>query len=155
MEDDALARFRTSYWSVVHSLDVLRIRVWEERELTLPQLRVLFLLRTNPGAVTSFIAARLGVTMSTVSGLVDKLVRAGLVERSQNPDDRRVVPLWLTAEGEALVGEVRQVNRAYLASLAESLGDDLEMVTQALERLEAAVRSMPVPREPGQVEVPI
>jgi DNA-binding MarR family transcriptional regulator len=145
--DDIVARFRTAYWAAVHNLDALRLSAWEERGLTLPQLRVLFLIRANPGMTTNSLAQRLALTMSTVSGLVDKLVRAGLVARGQHPEDRRVIPLFLTDEGRAVVGEIRQGNRAYLAGLAEQLGDELEPITEALERLAAAIERMPAIRE--------
>jgi hypothetical protein len=117
-DDELLSRFRTAYWAVVHNLDVRRLQVWEERGLT-----------------------------ATISGLVDKLVRAGLVERRQNADDRRVIPLWLTSEGQATAGEIGQGNRAYLAALAEQLGDDLGPVTATLERLAEAIERLPAASE--------
>ena len=136
--DEQLSRFRRAYWATVHSADPLRLRAWEERGVTLPQLRILFSLREQPGATTSALAANLGLTMPTVSGQVDKLVKAGLVARGSSPDDRRVIPLRLTDEGQATVGEIRVGNQAYLAELAAALDGDLEQVTRALERLASA-----------------
>lgn len=145
--DDLPDRFRHAYWAVVHHLDALRLRAWEEHGLTLAQLRVLFLLRASPGATTNMLASEMGVTMPTVSGLVDKLARAGLVERCQRADDRRVVPLRLTSEGAAVVGEIRHGNRAYLAGIAERLGPELEPITEALEQLAGVIESQD--EEPG------
>lgn len=123
-------------------MDILRLHLWEDQGLTLPQLRVLLVLRAHPGTATHELSSKLGVTMSTISGLVDKLVRAGLVERCQDPDDRRVVPLRLTEQGEALVGEVRQINQTYLESLISLLGpEDVERATPLLERLAEAADS--------------
>jgi DNA-binding MarR family transcriptional regulator len=146
-EDDVFGRFRAAYWAVVHNLDVRRLQVWEERGLTLPQLRVLFYVRAHPGTTTNALASLLGLTTATISGLVDKLVRAGLIERRPSEDDRRVIPLWLTPEGQATVGEIRQGNRAYLAALAEHLGDDLGPVTATLEQLVAAIERLPAASE--------
>lgn len=151
--EEVTARFRRAYWTVVHNLDVLRLRVWEERGLTLPQLRVLFFLRAHPGTTTNALATHLSLSVPTVSGLVDKLVRAGLVERGRRANDRRVIPLWLTEEGQAVVGEIRQGNRAYLAGLAEGLGDDLEPITVALERLAEAIDRLPATPEIPEIEV--
>lgn len=137
--EDIEDRFRRSYWAVVHSVDTLRLRAWEERGLTLPQLRILFLLRANPGITTNVLARRLRLTVPTVSGLVDKLSRAGLVERGQREDDRRVIPLTLTKEGEATAGQIRDINRAYMHDIAMSLGGDIGSITESLEGLAAAI----------------
>jgi len=145
-------RFRRAYWAIVHNLDLLRLRAWEERGLSLPKLRLLFLLRAQPGLATHTLAADLGVTSATVSELVDKLVRAELVERGQRADDRRSIPLSLTVEGQTAVGEIRQGNRAYLADLAEALGDDLGPVTAALERLAMAIERRPASPEASRGE---
>lgn len=141
-----MARFRASYWAVVHNVDAVRLCTWEEHGLTLPQLRILFHIRAHPGVTTHALSEFLGLTVPTISGLVDKLARAGLVERGRRADDRRVIPLCLSAEGMAVVGEIRQGNRAYLAGVAERLGDDLAPVTTALERLMEAAGSLPTAR---------
>jgi DNA-binding MarR family transcriptional regulator len=143
MEEDLATRFRKAYWAIVHNVDVLRLRIWEERDITLPQLRVLSYLRANPGATTNALARALGLTAPTVSGLVEKLAIAGLVARGVNPDDRRVIPLALTAEGLGVISEIRQGNSAYLTELAGELGDDLASTVQALEQLVAAIDKRP------------
>src|SRR5260370_20023032 len=112
MDDDLELRFRRSYWALVHYVDTRRLRTWEDRGLTLPQLRVLFHLRAQPGITTNALAQQLGLTTPTVSGLVDKLARAGLVERGLRAEDRRVIPLMLTDEGVATVGAIREGNQA-------------------------------------------
>ena len=137
--DDLTPRFRKSYWALVHFVDTLRLRAWEERGLTLAQLRILFYLRAQPDSTTNALARRLGLTVATVSGLVDKLTRAGFVERGQRAKDRRVIPLRLTEEGQAIAGEIREGNRLYLDTLAESLGEDLASITIALERLQQGI----------------
>jgi DNA-binding MarR family transcriptional regulator len=145
MEENITSRFRTAYWALVHNMDIMRLRTWEERGITLPQLRILFVLRAHPGTTTHRLAKLLGLTAPTVSGLVDKLVRAGLVARGQHPDDRRIIPLELTDEGRGLVGAISEHSQAYLNELAAELGPDLESATRALERLAAAVARHPAP----------
>jgi DNA-binding MarR family transcriptional regulator len=143
MEEELATRFRKAYWAIVHNVDVLRLHIWEERGITLPQLRVLSYLRAYPGATTNTVAKALGLTAPTVSGLVDKLVIAGLVARGSNPDDRRVIPLSLTEEGTGVISEIRQGNSAYLTELARDMGDDLAAITDTLEQLVAAIGARP------------
>jgi MarR family transcriptional regulator, organic hydroperoxide resistance regulator len=143
--EEPVDQFRRAYWAVVHRLDTLRLRTWEEHGLSLPKLRLLFLLRARPGVNAQTLVGELGITAATVSELVEKLVRAGLVERGRQHDDRRRIPLALTAAGQAIVGEISVGNRAYLADVAALLDGDLAPVTAALERLDAAMGQRPAP----------
>ena len=136
-----MERFSRAYWAAIHIMDQLRLQVWEERGLTLPQLRVLFLVRSNPDITTNALAARLRITVSTVSGLVDKLVRADLIERRSDPGDRRVIPLRLTEEGQAVAGEIGEKGAQLMEVVAQALGDDLDSVTRCLEDVVEAAHS--------------
>lgn len=128
-------QFRATYWQVVHDSDAVRLHQWEQWHVTLPQLRVLHQIRRTPGVTTRDLARMLGITVSTTSGLVIKLADRGLIERSSVPDDRRQIPLRLSAQGEALLGEMRGPSVAFLNEVIRGLGGDLHEVTAALERL--------------------
>lgn len=132
-------RFRAAYWQVVNELDTSRLQQWEQSHLTLPQLRVLFQVRRAPGITTGQLAKWLGITVSTTSGLVTKLVHAGLVVRGSSASDRRQIPLELSEAGQRLAGElVRDTTLPFLQAVGEELGNDLDEVTGALEILAAA-----------------
>ncbi|MCC7372911.1 MAG: MarR family transcriptional regulator [Chloroflexi bacterium] len=137
-DDERQARFRKAFWRAFSEADSIRLRQWERSSVTLPQLRVLYHLRRRPHSTTGELARRLGITVSTTSGLVIKLVDRGLVARGSLADDRRQAPLSLTDEGAALLGELSEEGRAFLARVADRLGDDLDTVTAALERLAEA-----------------
>ena len=131
-------RFRAAYRCAYRELDSIRLRQWERSHLTLPQLRILFQVRRSPGVTTGQLARTVGITMSTTSGLVAKLVNAGLVARGHVSEDRRQIPLDLTEAGRALAGELAEYSQPFLNRLAEALGDDLEPVIAALELLAGA-----------------
>jgi DNA-binding MarR family transcriptional regulator len=131
-------RFRAAYWKALQELDTLRLHQWEQSQLTMPQLRVLFQVRRSPGITTGHLSRNMGITMSTTSGLVGKLVDGGLVARSSSLDDRRQIPLQLTETGQQLAGELAEFTRPFLDGLAEELGQDIESVVTALETLIAA-----------------
>jgi MarR family transcriptional regulator, organic hydroperoxide resistance regulator len=136
---DALSsRFRQAFWRAFREADSIRLRQWERSHVTLPQLRVLYHLRRHPESTTGELARRLGITVSTTSGLVIKLVDRGLVMRGSLADDRRQAPLRLSDDGAALLGELSEDGRAHLSDVADRLGDDLEPVIQALELLAEA-----------------
>ena len=131
-------RFRAAYWRALYELDSLRLSQWEQSQLTLPQLRVLFQVRRSPKITTGQLARCMGITMSTTSGLVAKLADRGLVSRSSSADDRRQIPLELTEKGRQLAGELAEVTRPFLDELADELGPDLTQVVAALEDLTSA-----------------
>ncbi len=79
--------------------DPLRFRAWAEMGLTTAQLRVLFMVREQPGVTAGELANRLGVTPPTISGIVDRLVKLKLVRRDDDKSDRRLVRNSLTEGG--------------------------------------------------------
>ena len=81
-------------------------------------------IASEPGRSQRAIATQLGVLPSKLVLLVDELETEGLVERRQNPDDRRNYALHLTAKGNRSLRELAKVAAAHsrdlLAPLSES-----------------------------------
>ncbi|TQJ61390.1 MarR family transcriptional regulator [Arthrobacter sp. SLBN-83] len=71
-----------------------------------PQLRVLVRIHSLGPQNLGGVAAELGVHASNATRICDRLVAAGLLERREDPADRRYVRLELTADGHALVDSV-------------------------------------------------
>jgi DNA-binding MarR family transcriptional regulator len=80
--------------------------------VTLPQFRALVLLRALGTTPAGTLAARLGVTASTGTRLVSRLVRGGWVKRGASETDRRLISLTLTDKGTHLVDETRRREHA-------------------------------------------
>lgn len=76
---------------------------WCGLKLTGPQLQVLFLAVAHAGPSGPFIQHRLRMLPSTLTRIADKLVAAGLVERRQASDDRRLVYYLPTEQGRRLI----------------------------------------------------
>ena len=91
--------------------------------LDLPTLQVksLFFI-TNRGS-TNFknLAATLKVTPSNLTGVIDRLVEQGLVSRTENPEDRRMMVLKATEKGDSLVSELRERRLSYLTKALNDL----------------------------------
>ena len=131
-------------------IDPIRVRTWKDLELTVTQLRVLFLLRVAPGMPAGALAEDLRVTPPTVTGLVDRLVRMGVVRREEDPKDRRLVRNVLTEQGQEALGEVEREGRALLTELFERLSaGDLARLVDSLEALVAAADELTAPLEAG------
>ena len=91
---------------LLHSLLVSSAPAWVDLSLTLPQLRVLFVVAHGGGCSVMHIARDLHIGEPTASHLVDRLVKAGLVHRDEDPEDRRRVLVGLSAAGEGLIGRL-------------------------------------------------
>ena len=92
--------------------------------LSIPQFDLLSTLTEQEGISQSELAERLYVTKGNVSGLVDRLVQAGLVERRAIAGDRRSYAMHLTPEGRRLAEAGIAAQRDFVASTLGKLKPD-------------------------------
>jgi len=112
------------YASAVSLIEPVRLRAWSKLSLTMPALKLLFVLRVEGGAPSGVLAERLGVTPSTISGLVDRLERQQLVRRAEDTKDRRVVRNYLTDDGVRMVSDLERQSRSLMSAIMTELDDD-------------------------------
>ena len=86
-----------------------------EIALSVPQLDVLSTLTEAEGVSQQELATRLYVTKGNISGLIDRLARAGLVERRSIPGDKRQHAIYLTQSGRAAADAAIGVQHALIA----------------------------------------
>ncbi|OJX72898.1 MULTISPECIES: MarR family winged helix-turn-helix transcriptional regulator [unclassified Leifsonia] len=113
-------------------------RVAAERDLSLTQLRMLGVLRDRRPRMAQ-LAALLGLDKSTVSGLIERAERRGLVRRVPSADDARAVEVVATPDGLALARDgAEQVGRALQPLLSTVDGAGRTALTRELERMLSA-----------------
>ncbi|MCC6176609.1 MAG: winged helix-turn-helix transcriptional regulator [Chloroflexi bacterium] len=124
-------------------------RDWVDVDLTMSQLKMLFVLLSSAmpdgshGLRVSEVARCLGVTLPTVTAVMDKLVERGLVRRDDDPLDRRQHVCRLTGEGQVLIDRLMAGRRAFTTALLAYLDDDelcaflngMQMLLEAAKRL--------------------
>jgi DNA-binding MarR family transcriptional regulator len=92
-----------------------------ELELTRPHAGVLRAIAASSGLSQQSLAGMLAILPSRLVVLVDDLQERGLVERRDDPDDRRVYALHLTTKGEQTMGDIGRVARAHEEALCAAL----------------------------------
>ena len=145
--DDEIGRLVALYRRAGRSLRAQDPANWAAG-LTMPQLRALFhLARSGPVSVGQ-LAPGLGVSQPSATETIDKLACKGLVERSADSADRRVVRTALTEEGKEMIDRPWETRRAVLASALRdaspaeraAIERGLELLCDALEKAERDLR---------------
>ncbi len=108
----------------------------ESLGVTARQVTLLWLIKTNRGLSLRELAAEERISAPALSGHVDRLERAGLIERVRDVTDRRRVGLTLTEEGARLLRRVRARRTTWLAArLRELTPDEIAAIEAAIEPL--------------------
>lgn len=108
-------------------------------DVTLAQYRALVVLAIRGPRGLAGLAEALAVGPSTATRMCDRLVRKGLVTRTEDDADRRQVRIACTPAGEQLVAEVTARRRAEIARLLATVPpDDRQALVQALRRFAEA-----------------
>lgn len=92
-----------------------------EEVVTLPQLRVLVMVASRKGLNLGAVARGLGVHPSNATRVCDRLVEAGLLDRQDDPADRRNLQLGLTDRGRGLVDEVMERRARAIAEVLDRM----------------------------------
>src|SRR4051812_32725209 len=110
--------------------------------LTGPQLTVIKLLETFQDLSLSSLSERIRAQNSTVTGIIDRMEREGLVRRERSTTDRRVVYIRLSEKGARLARQIEvepmEIFRSALLGLSQA---DLRDMFRILNKLQKRVRA--------------
>ena len=94
---EALGEFFQRVFSLAESSSMDRMI---ELDVSFTQARTMFLLAHTDGSLAiNAIASQLGLSVAATGRTIDQLVKLGIVERQENPDDRRVKLVSLSPTG--------------------------------------------------------
>jgi DNA-binding MarR family transcriptional regulator len=118
--------------------------------LTMQQLKVLTMIAIDPEKATGHeLAELLKVSVATMSGIIDRLAEHGVVRRTEDPADRRVRRLTVTAEGSEMIrGLLSTTGTNPTPVLAGMAVDDLRALVQGLRAIDQASRELQSERGP-------
>jgi DNA-binding MarR family transcriptional regulator len=102
--------------------------------VTVPQLRVLMMIATRGAMNLGSVAAGLDVSAPNASRICDRLINAGLLNRSEHPADRRNVALTLTDAGRDLIARVNRHRRTAIRRVLRTMSErDRESLAEAMD----------------------
>ncbi|MBN9360276.1 MULTISPECIES: MarR family transcriptional regulator [unclassified Devosia] len=125
---------------LIHEVARLMKRRFEEEAkvhgITLPQWRVLAQIALNDGITQVGLATAADTDPMTISGVLDRLEKRGLIDRYPDPTDSRAKLARLTAEGEEIFTTARKVGLSmYEAALEGVTPDERQTVITALSKM--------------------
>jgi DNA-binding MarR family transcriptional regulator len=150
MAPDSQAQTRDSFTKEIvdlfHEMGKARgertISAWMDLQLTLPQFKMLVVISKAESSTVGCIAEHLGVGEPTASYLVERLVQAELIERTEDPSDRRRARIRLSPAGAALLDKLTGP-RNWLSDLIGDLdAEDLAALRQGLRAVAEKIRTM-------------
>jgi DNA-binding MarR family transcriptional regulator len=110
-------------------------RTAAEHELSPTQLRMMAILRDRTPTMAD-LADFLGLERSSVSGLIDRAARRGLVQRTASRSDGRAVQVSLTPDGHRLAGQVTGEVAGLIAPMTSTLsGSEQKRLAQLLGKI--------------------
>ncbi|MCR6544270.1 MarR family winged helix-turn-helix transcriptional regulator [Dehalobacterium formicoaceticum] len=108
----------------------------EQYGLTISQARILLMLYQQGIHTIGSLGNDLCVAGANISAMCKKLETRGLVHRTRDQDDERVVVVSLTAEGNQIMQEVDEaLNRKLMQHLEERTGENFEEMIEVLKKL--------------------
>lgn len=103
-----------------HGRDLINLA--HEFELSFSQMKALHYLHEEDDLSMKALGERLGLSIAAISRAADELVQRGLMDRTEDPADRRIKRLRLTSQGRELVQKMRELRMAgfeqFVATLA-------------------------------------
>ena len=127
--------------------------------LSMAQLHILYTLQRNGQMTMSRLAEVLNVSLSNATGLIDRIEERGFVERTRVPEDRRVVLIRVTPQGEQMLEEIDALSDELLRSVLSRIDrPKLVGVRQAAAALRDALADatggLPVDRHTASIPSP-
>ncbi len=110
-------------------------------EISMPQFFMLMHLHQREQCGISDLSEHMDTSTAAVSQLVDKLVQADLLLRTEDPNDRRAKKVELSPKGKALIEEGIEERYRWVNELADALSDEeAKKVSEAFEILGSAMK---------------
>lgn len=115
---------------------------FKESGLTVPQITLVKILSRHKRLKVSEISKKMSLVNSTVSGIIDRLEKQGLVKRIRSEKDRRIVYIELTNKGNELIKDFRYtINNYFEGVFSNSSKEEIDTILAGLQTLKNVLNS--------------
>jgi DNA-binding MarR family transcriptional regulator len=128
-------------WYTYSHFQSIQLALFRPFDLTPQQFNILVILRWNNGEALSILEIKQRVIdpMSNVSRLVEKLRQKGLVDRQEDLEDRRMVRVGITKQGEEMVERIFPVMSHLKARMLHMTTEEATELNRLLDKLRKGV----------------
>jgi MarR family transcriptional regulator, organic hydroperoxide resistance regulator len=113
---------------------------FKEMNITGPQGMMLGMLNHYGEMKVSDLSEKLGLSNSTASGIIDRLEKQGLVERTRTSEDRRVVLVSVTPEYKRNIQEhFREIKTSFELMMSSATDEELDTILEGLSTLKKII----------------
>lgn len=152
VEDQIAAAIRR----VIRAVDLHSRKLLEECGLTAPQLATLRELERTGDTSIGVLARAIHLSQPTLTGIIDRLERRGLIRRTRDGEDRRAVKVAVTSAGRELLSRAPHSLHARFRREFEKLRDwEQTLMLSSLQRLADMMDAGPAEAAPGFAFVPV
>ncbi len=116
------ARLVMTVLTTAQRIDAACAELLARYDLSEGRLAALLAAADGPGITPRMLGDRLDVTSATVTGLLDRLERDGLIQRQPHATDRRTYTITTTAAGDTLIAGLVPVYADWLRQLGTGIG---------------------------------
>jgi len=132
--DDILVSIRR----ITRAIDLQSKQLVKQTGLTAPQLVVMMAIRKEGRASPTTVAREVALSQATITSILDRLEKAGLVRRERSESDKRIVYACLTADGQKRLEEAPELLQAGFLRQYRKLEDwERTMLVSSLQRVAA------------------
>ncbi len=116
---------------------------WCKLDMTLAQLKILFIIISKEATNFRSLARMLEVTPGNVTGIIDRLTEQGLVVRKQDPVDRRVIQIEATEKARDILASLMDFHIKEMVNLLRYMDqDDLDSLCRGLQGLFGVLKQL-------------
>ena len=136
MPDDTFPHLQKLLEILMHRSMKHFVSYLKQRDLSMSHIGTLFMVHREGACGVSEIGEHLGITPAGTSQMLNRLVEEGLIERTENAQDRRAKRIVLTQKGKETLHESILARQQWLHHLVETLDpEERDLVSKALEIL--------------------